>query len=470
MKKLLLSFVVALAASNFSIAQTQSYWLTTTFGGSPNGGTIDKVDPNGVTLSHVYDFIYAIGDNPYGNLVQASDGNVYGTTENGGPSGSCVIFRYDPVNNIYTDVHDFYFADGYIPYSGLVESNGVLYGVTWDGGVNTGGVLYSYNIATGVYTDLHDFDSPTGDYPWGALTVANGKLYGMTTSGGSHGFGNIFCYDPSLFTYSVLHNLNDSTDGKNPYGSLLHAADGKFYGLTMEGGTNGVGTIFSLDASALTFTTLYSFGTTSGCKPKASLVQAPNGMMYGTASEGGLNSNGAVFSFDPSTSTYTDIHDLTLAEGKNPNGDLTLTPGGLLFGTAIFGGANGGGTAFRLDPSNGAFNVICNFSGTWGANPYGGFNLVDLTLGIRDHSLADASLSLFPNPATNVITVTAIEPQENVSFIIRNSLGQEVMSWNETHVDKNYRREIGLEQLDAGIYFIEMKSADKTLTKKFVKE
>ncbi|MBI3511539.1 MAG: T9SS type A sorting domain-containing protein [Bacteroidetes bacterium] len=469
MKKLLLTLSVVVAAATISIGQSQSYWLTTTFGGSPGGGTISKMSPTGVGFAHVYDFLYATGCNPYGNMIQASDGYLYGTSENGGPSGSCVIFRYDLVNNIYADVHDFYFADGYIPWSGLTELNGVLYGVTWDGGVYSNGVLYSYNLSNGVYTDLYDFNSTYGSYPWSALTVANGKLYGMAMSGGANNQGGLFCYDPATSNYSLLYSLNSSVgDGTTPYGSLLHAADGKFYGLTMTGGTNTVGTIFSFDESTSAFSTLYNLTTASGCQPKAALVQAPNGMMYGTTSEGGLDSNGVVFSFDPANNTYTDIHDLTLADGKNPNGDLTLSAAGLLFGTATGGGFSGAGTAFSFDLSNGAFNVIFNFVGNWGMNPNGGFNFVDMSLGIKDHSPLDASVSLFPNPAQDAITISASNAG-SVSFTMINSLGQSVMSWKENSV-MNYNKRIDVSALDAGIYFLEMKSGDKVVTKKFVKE
>src|ERR1051325_5938964 len=190
--KLLFSFF--LLSSAFAYAQTQALWGMSFLSSGPGGGYISRINNDGSGYANVYQFVYATGQNPYGNLIQASDGDLYGTTYEGGPSGSCVIFRFNVQTNTYTDVHDFYFNDGYIPFSGVVETNGKLYGVTWDGGTTGAGVLYSYDLASGIYTDEYNFDGPiAGGSPYAApILASDGKLYGVTESGGANNFGVVY--------------------------------------------------------------------------------------------------------------------------------------------------------------------------------------------------------------------------------------------------------------------------------------
>ena len=88
------------------------------------------------------------------------------------------------------------------------------------------------------------------------------SLYGMTLNGGSGrggtGLGVIFSFDPSTSTYTKLKDF-DNTNGANPYGSLIQANDGKLYGMTSEGGSSNYGVIFSFDPSSSTYTKLDGF-------------------------------------------------------------------------------------------------------------------------------------------------------------------------------------------------------------------
>ena len=85
------------------------------------------------------------------------------------------------------------------------------------------------------------------------MQASDGKLYGMTNMGGSSGVGVIFSFDPSSSIYTKLMDF-DGTNGANPYGSLMQASDGKLYGMTIRGGSNGSGVIFSFDPSSSTYT------------------------------------------------------------------------------------------------------------------------------------------------------------------------------------------------------------------------
>jgi uncharacterized repeat protein (TIGR03803 family) len=472
--RLLTSLFLILISAGFMRAQTQSLWATTFSSGGTGGGEMFKINSDGSGYTDVYDFIFATGSNPYGNLIQASDGNVYGTTYEGGPSGSCVIFRYNTSTGVYTDVHDFYFVDGYIPYSGLVEVSGKLYGVTFDGGSPGEGVLYSFDISTDTYTDVHNFDATTGSYPWSVpILCSDGKLYGITTSGGSAGGGVIYSFDPTTNSYTDLYSLTAATDGTSAYGSLFQAADGKLYGMTSAGGGNNHGTIFSMDLGTNTFTKLFGFGTTGGYQPMGGFTQGSNGLLYATAYAGGAYNGGAIFSFDLSSNTYMPLHHFNGAtDGTSPHGDLMFGSNGLLYGTASGGGASNRGTIYNIDPSNNLFQVMSDFSGSanGAAGPTGGLAVVVTPAGIHDGGLATNDLNLFPNPANDFLQISSNKIVSNATFVLRNSLGQEVLSWNETAIGPGYSKKIDLGNLDNGIYFLEMNADGNKTVKKFVKD
>ena len=118
-----------------------------------------------------------------------------------------------------------------------------------------------------------------GVHPSGSLVQAsNGKLYGMTSSGdaANNYAGVIFSFDPSTSIYTKLIDF-DGTNGRNPNGSLIQASDGKLYGMTNLGGSSGVGVIFSFDPSSSTYTKLKDFNNADGASPEGSLIQASDG-------------------------------------------------------------------------------------------------------------------------------------------------------------------------------------------------
>ena len=113
---------------------------------------------------------------------------------------------------------DFDSTDGAYPYGSLIQArDGKLYGMAYGGGSNDGGVIFSYDLASSTYTKLKDFDFTNGSYPYGSLFQASdGKLYGSTSDGGSNDYGVIFSFDPITSTYTKLIDY-DGTNGANPY-------------------------------------------------------------------------------------------------------------------------------------------------------------------------------------------------------------------------------------------------------------
>jgi uncharacterized repeat protein (TIGR03803 family) len=162
-------------------------------------------------------------------------------------------------------VADFDGSNGYRPSGGLIQANdGKLYGMTWGGGGNftPSGVIFSFDPSSTTYSILYSFKYPNGGRPYGTLLQAgDGKLYGLTSVDGdgrdnSIESGVIFSFDPTTITYAALKNLGNNQDGTNPSARLTRGKDGKVYGTTAFGGNNGVGVIFTYDPSTSTYSKL----------------------------------------------------------------------------------------------------------------------------------------------------------------------------------------------------------------------
>ncbi|MFV5703336.1 choice-of-anchor tandem repeat GloVer-containing protein [Flavobacterium sp. XS2P12] len=343
----------------------------TTQGGTSGVGVVFSYAPSTGSYIKLKDFNYTDGGSPSGNLVQSNDGNLYGMTSAGGSGRYGVIFSYTPSTNIYTKLKDFINSDGAITYGGLVQSsNGQLYGMTTHGGTIGQGVIFSYNPATDIYTKLKDFDNSNGASPYGSLVQAgNGRLYGMTFLGGSNGVGVIFSYDPSTGIFLKLKDLNYS-DGAYPYGSLVQASDGQLYGMTAQGGSGGTGVIFSYELSTGIYTKLKDFNGSDGAYPHGSLVQAGDGKLYGTTLQGGSSNYGVVFSYDPSTGIYAKLNDFDSSNGAYPHGSLVQASNHKLYGMTT-GGGSVAGVLFSYDITTGIFAKLMDFNSSEGYAPQG---------------------------------------------------------------------------------------------------
>jgi uncharacterized repeat protein (TIGR03803 family) len=311
------------------------------------------------TFTTLHSFDNTDGTNPFAGLVQATNGNFYGTTTEGGANGDGTVFKMTPSGTL-TTLHSFGGADGGCPEAGLVQAtDGNLYGTTFLGGANGFGTVFKIT-QSGTLTTLHSFDYTDGYLSEAGLVQAtDGNLYGTTEGGGANGFGTVFKITPSG-TLTTLHSFG-GTDGSCPEAGLVRATDGNFYGSTTEGGANGscnntldgCGTVFKITPSGM-LTTLHSFDFTDGAAPFGTLVQAGNGNLYGTTQVGGANNNcgygcGTVFKITLS-GTLTMLHSFDGTDGAYPNGLVQATDGDF-YGTGEAGGANGQGSVFKITPS-----------------------------------------------------------------------------------------------------------------------
>jgi uncharacterized repeat protein (TIGR03803 family) len=355
------------------------------------------------TLTTLLSFDGTNGAQPEAALVQGTDGNFYGTTRTGGvntnsecPDGCGTVFKISP-GGALTTIYNFCSidncADGAVPYAALVEgSNGAFYGTTTAGGASTNlscrqgglnGCGTVFTITTiGTLTTLHSFDYTDGALPIAVLVQAtNGDLYGTTYNGGANAHcpdpvpcGTIFKITPSG-TFTSLHTFNEFVDGAFPYGGLVQATNGNFYGTTEHGGAStfcgsGCGTVFKMTPDG-TLTTLYSFlgeGDSPGALPEGGLIQDADGNLYGTTSSGGAYIDyGTIFKITPD-GTLTTLYSFDGADGDNTQAALLRADDGDLYGTtelggngaACFFGSEGCSTVFKMTPS-GALTTLYNF-------------------------------------------------------------------------------------------------------------
>ncbi len=215
-------------------------------GGMYNMGVLFSYDTLTAAYDTLHNFNYPAGVIPFGSLIQATDGKLYGMTYGDGIAGQGTIFCFDPVSNLYGTVGSFNAFNGQGPYGSLIQAtNGKLYGMTRTGGNTNTGCVFSFNTADSMITNLHNFMTSDGSTPYGDLTELNGYLYGLTSEGGANGAGVIFKIDTLGNNFTVLESFNNTVTGSAPFGSLFKASNNVLYGMTSLGGTYGGGVIFS---------------------------------------------------------------------------------------------------------------------------------------------------------------------------------------------------------------------------------
>jgi uncharacterized repeat protein (TIGR03803 family) len=338
-------------------------WLYgTTYAGGTNGsGTVFKIGKTGVGFARLHSF--ADGDFPCGGLVEANDGTLCGTTSSGGAYHSGTLFKLNKDGSEFTLLHVFPSStdDGAQPVASLTTGKGgVLYGTTFGGGAANSGTVFSLNPDGSSYTNLHNFtgtNGADGSFPFASLCQGlDDALYGTTQAGGSNDLGAVFKLNPDGTGYAILHHFSGGTvDGRLPLGGLVQGSDGLLYGTTYYGGTNDLGTVFKLGTNGGVYAVLRNFmGGSQGNQPFAGLVQGVDGVLYGTTRYGGSNDGGMVFKLSTDGSGYTALHNFSGmgGDGSQPLAALLLGTDDALYGSTYWGGdytTNGvSGTLFRL--------------------------------------------------------------------------------------------------------------------------
>jgi uncharacterized repeat protein (TIGR03803 family) len=221
------------------------------------------------------------------------------------------------------------------------------------------------------FTDLYNFQGSTdGGNPFASLLLDNaGNLYGTTYSGGAYnsncsypGCGVVYKLD-TTGNETPLYTFTGTPDGQNPVAAVVTDPAGNFYGTTAYGGANGYGTVFMVNAAGVE-KVLQSFtGGADGGIPNGGLVRDKDGNLYGTTYSGGSANLGTLFKVTPASVFNTIYTFPDTAHGSHPNAALALAPSGDLYGTTQYGGASNRGTVFSLEPGSSAATVLYSFSG-----------------------------------------------------------------------------------------------------------
>ncbi|MBA3045437.1 MAG: right-handed parallel beta-helix repeat-containing protein [Candidatus Thermoplasmatota archaeon] len=319
-----------------------------------------------------------INNNGFGMRVKNSDAtkSIIGPVEYGGQY-SGVLFNAASPGPDYEIFHDFKpgCLDGFNPhYTKFVTDGSYLYGMTYGGGAYSHGTIFRTDMVDGTsYSALHDFKSSEGKNPYGELTIDGSTLYGMTSEGGTNNLGTVFRINTDGTGYAVMHNFAGGTaDGSYPYGGVtVQGSD--IWGMTSNGGIKGNGTIFHMNTDGTGYSVMHSFDT-GGRNPYGNLIYDA-GLLYGMTRTGGSAGYGTVFAIDAfSPAGLSWFYKFTLANGPvRPFGSLMLYNSMLYGMTADGGGASNYGTMFKITLDGVTMNVLHNFTGgAGGQDPYGG--------------------------------------------------------------------------------------------------
>jgi uncharacterized repeat protein (TIGR03803 family) len=214
-------------------------------------------------------------------------------------------------------------------------------------------------------TILHNFQENNIDGFWPSGTLIfdrSGKIYGTTGEGGAYGYGTVFAMKPELdgsWDEVVLHSFNNNgSDGSGPYSGPAFDASGNIFGATRSGGAYAGGTVYELERKAGGFAerVIHSFGNGSdGNGPNSSLIFDGAGNIYGTTLYGGANGDGTVFELRHMPSggwAERILFNFNGTNGSTPS-FLMFDSLGNIFGTASGGGAYSAGVTYELIPGAG---------------------------------------------------------------------------------------------------------------------
>jgi uncharacterized repeat protein (TIGR03803 family) len=340
------------------LASDGNFYGTTSAGGDDGAGcaqgcagTVFKLTPQG-QLTVLHTFVsgggpapWANGKTPWGGLVEGPDSWLYGTTYEGGFQFSSygIVYKISKTGQ-FQKIHDFCPSspcpDGANPQGELVwGGDGYFYGTT------TAPIIkpYLFRISpSGAYTAVANFfNSPLGTPGGGMLRASDGNLYGVARFG-------VYRYTPGGSATALYLFGSGAIDGSNGNGPLIEGLDGNLYGANLQGGANGAGTVFRITTSG-SFTKIHDLVVATERYYPHGLLQTPDGSLWGTTSNTApATGGGAVYAITPAGASQ-DASTLTSATGTTSLASLAQAADGKLYGTASAGGTGGFGTVFVVD-------------------------------------------------------------------------------------------------------------------------
>jgi uncharacterized repeat protein (TIGR03803 family) len=330
----------ALPSSGLTLGTDGNFYGTTFENGPSNWGTVFKITSKGkLTVLHAFDG--SDGAGPWGAPVEGTDGAFYGTTGGEGSADCGTVYRVT-AGGTFKTLYNFDGTYGCGPPAPLVLGNdGNFYGTTLQGGNNpTLGAIFKIT-PKGAITLLHSFDGTHGFSPYAPLVQASdGNFYGTTYNGGGN-YGVVFEISPTG-AFTDLHAFNLEQDGGEPFSALVQGTNGVLYGTTTSGGNFNVGTIYSIPLGSGSLSVLYTFDVTSGTAPGAALTQHTNGIFYGDAAWGGSDDLGTFYSLSVGLSPFVRLVTTSAKVGKT----VQILGQGFTGTTAVY--FNGTAAAFHV--------------------------------------------------------------------------------------------------------------------------
>ncbi len=484
------------------VQSSGNFYGLTNQGGTNGYGTIFRISSSGTftVLKHLDNT--NTGSFPRGSLVKGTDGNFYGLTYQGGANGYGTVFKITPTGTLTVLRNLDYTNDGGNALGDLIQgTDGNLYGMTSRGGLFGDGTIFKINLG-GTYTVLHHLDFYNdGGRPNGSLVQASdGSFYGLTPEGGFFDSGTIFKITTSG-TFSVLRQLDQVTDGGKPLGSLVVRKANPVANsqsvttteetaklITLTGSASGTSLIYSI-VTPPTNGTLTGSGANRTYKPKANFAGQDSftfKVIWGcqestvkTVSVTVTNVNDAPVLAAIGDKNATTGSKLTFtATATDPDARQTKTFS--LISAPAGANINAASGAFAWTPaSSGSYTFIVRVTDN-GTTPLFDEEAITVTVTAGIARLDNKALNnaepettnqikLYPNPVIDQFTVTLPDLVTNLTTTIVNTAGAEVMHNGHQVIGSN-KLQVNVGQLQAGLYLFHVQSDKGRQTLKFIKQ
>ena len=390
---------------------------------NPGYGTLFEIPSGSTTLVTLVNFDTSTGIYPAANLYLDSAGNLFGATQRGGPGGYGTVFEFTPGNNALTTLASLtstisFTSTIYGSQTGVIkDSSGNIFGIT--NGTGNEGQIFEVPNGSNTVMAVASFQGTTGYGAMSALVEdSSGNLFGTASQGGAYNYGTVFEVSKGSGTVTTVAAF-DGANGIDP-NSLVVDSLGDLFGTTHNGGTSNFGTVFEIPAGSSQITTLLSFNFFGNGASPDSLVLDPGGNLFGTTYAGyytgAVGGGGTVFELQPSSDTLTTLVGFDNSDG-GPS-DLIEDRGGNLIG-ALRG--VGSGSIFEIPSGTDSVVGIGNMGGGSLLEDSSG-NLFGLT-GATSTTPGDASLFEIVASTGNTITLASINDQSLPVSLVEDSNG-----------------------------------------------
>jgi uncharacterized repeat protein (TIGR03803 family) len=338
-------------------------------------GTIFEV-PSGASSPTTLSSLFAGNANySLSGLTVDRSGNLYGASLGGGALGLGAIFEVAAGSNTISTLASFNEISGIEPTQPLtLAADGNLYGTTPDGGANNVGTVFEFDTATNSIIPLASFNGSFGLDPTGAVAIdSGGNIFGATERGGPQGDGSLWelASGGNTITDLALFNAANATQGVSPMGSIALDSSGNIYGTTEYGGPNSDGTVFELANGGNSIITLASFNGANGALPEGGIALDGNGNLYGTTFGIYTQVTETVFEVAQGSGTITTLASFNAQSPVYSQSQLIVDAAGNLFGATPAGPDSEEGIVFEVAKGANSVTTLAAFNGPNGRQDYG---------------------------------------------------------------------------------------------------